>query len=102
MILELDDTNFGKTIENGIVLVDFWAAWCGPCKVFTPVLEEVANEDTTITVTKVNVDDNSDLAGKYNVMSIPTLLFFKDGQLKDTSVGVVSKQIILNKISALR
>jgi len=102
MVLELNSDNFTATIASGICLVDFWADWCGPCRMLAPIIDEVAKENMDITVGKLNVDDHPELAGKYNVMSIPTLLFFKDGQLKDNSVGVVSKNVLQRKIDALK
>lgn len=102
MLVELTHENFEKSVSEGIVLVDFWAPWCGPCRMISPVIEEIANEDSSISVAKLNVDDYPELAGKHGVMSIPTLLFFKDGELKDTSIGVVSKNVILNKLDLLK
>ena len=81
--------NFEKEVlnEKGTVLVDFFADWCGPCKMMAPVLEELQGKHGDVKVCKVNVDKNSDLAAKYGVMSIPTLLVFKDGGLVNQSVG---------------
>ena len=102
MVLELNTENFAAAIASGICLVDFWADWCGPCRMLAPTIDEIAKENMDITVGKLNVDDHPELAGKYNVMSIPTLLFFKDGQLKENSVGVVSKNVLQRKIYALK
>lgn len=80
------------------VLVDFWAVWCGPCRMLSPVVDQVAEEDPNIKVCKVNVDEEQQLAIKYGVMSIPTLLVFKGGELVNQSVGVISKEEVLNLI----
>ena len=80
------------------VLVDFWAVWCGPCRMLSPVVDQVAEEDPDIKVCKVNVDEEQQLAIKYGVMSIPTLLVFKGGELVNQSVGVIPKEEVLNLI----
>ena len=82
------------------VVVDFWAEWCGPCKMITPILEELASEQAgKITVAKLNVDENPDLAMRYNVMSIPTLLVFKDGEVAKRLVGAKPKSALLQELS---
>lgn len=101
MIVELSDQNINEIISKGKVLIDFWADWCGPCRMIGPIIEEVAAEVSDITVAKVNVDDYPELAGKHGVMSIPTLLYLKDGKVVDTSVGLVPKNVILSKLAAL-
>lgn len=80
------------------VLVDFYADWCGPCKMLAPVVEEIANESEQYRVCKLNVDDAPDIAARYGVMSIPTLIVFKDGEAAGRTVGVQSKQTILNML----
>ena len=80
------------------VLLDFWAAWCGPCKMLSPVVDQIAEENPDIKVGKVDVDDQVELAMKYQIMSIPTLLVFKNGELANQSVGVIPKQSILNLV----
>ncbi|MBI3794047.1 MAG: thioredoxin [Nitrospinae bacterium] len=91
------DDNFNAVVEKSgtLTLVDFWAEWCGPCRMLTPIVEQLANENTgVLKVGKLNVDENSKTATKYGIRSIPTLLFFKDGQIKGQIVGVRSKSEI--------
>ena len=80
---------------NGTVLVDFWAAWCGPCQMLSPILHEIAEEHPEVKIVKVNVDENDDLAVKFNVMSIPTLIVYKDGKSINRVVGGRGKEGIL-------
>ena len=96
-VLHVNRENFEKIIaQNGkTVLVDFWATWCGPCRMIAPVLEEVAKERPDITVCKVDVDEERELALEYNVSSIPTLLVFRDGKIVNQSIGAVPKERIL-------
>ncbi len=84
------------------VLVDFWAAWCGPCRMLSPTVDEIAEECADqVDVVKCNVDDCDEIAAQYRIMSIPTLLYFKDGQVRDRSVGLVPKEDILARLKAL-
>lgn len=80
------------------VLVDFWAAWCGPCRMLSPIVDQIAEENSAIKVGKVNVDEEPELAQQFAVMSIPTLISFRDGKVFNKSVGVISKEEILNLI----
>ena len=84
------------------VLVDFWAEWCGPCKMIAPILDEIAKEKAgTVKVAKVNVDDNQSLSVHFNIRAIPSLLLFKDGQVRDQVTGMTSKKNLLDKLAAL-
>ncbi|MBQ2889938.1 MAG: thioredoxin [Clostridia bacterium] len=99
-VKKLNDANFESEIlnNNGTCLVDFYADWCGPCKMVSPIVDEIADERTDITVGKINVDESSALAMKYNVMSIPTLIVFKDGKEFDHIIGYSPKEEILAKL----
>jgi thioredoxin 1 len=99
-IVNVSDDSFKAEVEStGTVLVDFWAPWCGPCKMIAPVLEELDKEVTNLKIAKVNVDDNPESASRFGVMSIPTLIVFKDGQPVDKVVGFQSKDALKNVVS---
>ncbi len=99
-ILHLNVTNFQKEINKGLVLVDFWADWCMPCKMLAPILNETANEITgSAKIGKLNVDECQIIATKYNVRSIPTMILFKDGKEIDRFVGVKQKDFLLKKLN---
>jgi thioredoxin 1 len=103
-IVELNETNFeAEVLKSGQpVLVDFWAEWCGPCKMLAPVLEEIATEQAgRVKVAKVNVDENPGLAAQYQVQSIPTLLYFADGVARDRVIGAGGKKAIVSRLEAL-
>ena len=96
-VLTIKNTNFEEEVikSDKPILLDFWASWCGPCRMLSPIVDEVAEELAgSIKVGKINVDDESDLASKYQIMSIPTLVVIKDGKEVKRSVGVISKQEI--------
>ena len=96
------NTNFEQLITSDkLVVVDFWATWCGPCRMLSPILDEVAEEMADkIEVVKVNVDDADEIAARFRIMSIPTLLFFKDGKVVDKTVGAMPKPTLIEKINA--
>ncbi len=102
--MEFTDANFdAEVIKSDIpVLVDFWAPWCGPCKIVDPVVEEIAGEyDGRVKVGKLNTDDNREVAAKYGIMSIPTIMVFKGGEVKERIVGAQPKKSITEKIDSV-
>lgn len=101
MALELTDANFNEKVlqSDKPVLVDFWAEWCGPCRMVGPVVEELANDyDGKAVVGKVNVDENQGVAAQFGIRNIPTLLVFKNGEIVDKQVGVAPKNVLAGKI----
>ena len=103
-VITLTEENFETEIANSTVpvIVDFWAEWCGPCRMLGPILDELATEqEGKVKIGKVNVDNAPNLSAKFNVRSIPMLLFFKDGEVKDTVVGVQSKDALGKRLAAL-
>jgi thioredoxin len=101
-ISTLDANTFDETIHaaDKPVLVDFWAEWCGPCKMIAPILEEIAGEEDGISITKLNVDENPDVARRYNVMGIPTMIVFQGGEEVHRLVGAKGKGQLLQELSA--
>ena len=102
--LQLTEANFDETLaqQNGLVIVDFWAEWCGPCRAIAPVLDQLVEEsDGRLTLAKVNVDENPGLAARYGIRSIPTMLLMKQGKVADQVIGAVPKAKIKEKLDAL-
>jgi thioredoxin 1 len=93
-IKQLTTGNFAEEIEqfNGTAVVDFWAPWCGPCRAIAPIIDEIARDFGAVKVAKVNIDDHPELAEKFNVSSIPRVLYFNNGQLKETIIGAAPKK----------
>ena len=103
MAFEFTDGNFQETAidKKGVAVVDFWAEWCGPCRMIGPIIEELSTDyDGKATIGKVNVDNNPEISFKYGVRSIPTILILKDGEVVDKHVGVTTKQVLMEKIDA--
>lgn len=103
MALELTDSNLKEYLASGKpVVVDFWAEWCGPCRMITPLIEELAKEyEGQVAIGKMNVDDNTETPETYGIRNIPTILFFKNGELADKLVGACQKNAIEDKIKSL-
>lgn len=104
MAIAVNDSNFEEVVLKSAqpVLVDFWAEWCGPCKMMLPIIEELSKDfEGKITVAKVDVDSSQGTAAKFGIRSIPTILFFKDGQVVDKQVGAVPKNSLVDKINKL-
>ena len=101
MAVEITDSNFETTVLNSdqVAMLDFWAEWCGPCKVIAPIVEELATQyDGQAIIGKVDVDNNAEVAMKYGIRNIPTVLFIKNGQVVDKQVGAVPKNVLESKL----
>ncbi|WP_141432711.1 thioredoxin [Bacillus sp. 03113] len=99
-ISHISDQNFQSETKEGLVLADFWAPWCGPCKMIAPILEEIDHEmGDQVKITKLNVDENPQTTGAFGVMSIPTLIIFKDGEVVDKVIGYKPKEALIETIS---
>ena len=102
MAIQFTDQTAREAIESGKpVVIDFWATWCGPCIKLGPVVEELAEKYPDVTIGKLNIDDNDEIAGENRVRNIPTVLFFKDGELKERSVGLVKLSDLESKLKAI-
>lgn len=99
MIINLNNENFDEEIKNGLVLVDFYATWCGPCKMMHPVIDELATNHPELKIIKIDVDNHNELARTYGVMSIPTLIMFKNGLVVEKNIGFTPNDILENWIT---
>jgi thioredoxin 1 len=100
--VELTKENFDATVAEGVTMVDFWAPWCGPCRMIAPVVEELAEDfEGKATIGKVNTDEQQELAVQYGIRSIPAILFFKNGEVVDQMIGAASKDAFADKINKL-
>ena len=98
MVKELNIQNFHEETDDGVCLIDFWASWCGPCRMLSPIVDEIASERPDIKVCKVNVDEQDRLAAAFGVMSIPTIVLMRDGKVEATSVGYMPKEQLLAQL----
>ena len=100
-MLELNKNNFNAEIKEGVVVIDAWASWCGPCRAMAPIFEELSKEMKNVKFSKLDVDSNSEIASRYNIMSIPTFLIFKNGKEVSRIVGGNPKSLIKSKIESI-
>lgn len=100
--IELTKENFAQNTQSGVALVDFWAPWCGPCRMLSPVIDKLAEEfEGKAKICKVNTDEQEELSAQFGIRSIPTMLFFKNGEVVDQMVGATSEQVLKDKLNAL-
>ena len=99
-IVKGTNENFSELISNGVVLVDFFATWCGPCKMLSPILEEISTEQLKMNIIKIDIDENEKLCKQYGIMSVPTLILFKDGKMIDSKIGYCTKDELLEWINS--
>lgn len=97
--MNLTDNNYTDVLENNVTVVDFWAPWCGPCKIVKPIFDKLETEDLGCVIAKCNVDENSEVSTKYGIRNLPTILFIKNGEVADKHVGVISETQLRQKIS---
>jgi len=98
--IELNQTNIEETIKEGVALVDFWAPWCGPCRMIAPVIEQLAQEfEGKAKICKINTEEEQELTQQYQIRSIPTILFFKDGEIVDQLIGSTTKAVLEEKLN---
>ncbi|MWV62839.1 thioredoxin [Helicobacter saguini] len=99
--IELTNENFDAVVKEGVSLVDFWAPWCGPCRMIAPVIDELAGEYAgKANICKVNTDEQEELSARYGIRSIPTILIMKNGEIKDTLIGATTKAVLVEKLNA--
>lgn len=99
MLIEGNESNFNQLVNNDLVLVDFFAEWCGPCRMLEPILDDVANDRSDFDIVKVDIDKNRALAQQFGVMSVPTLMIFKKGELIETKNGFMPKELLVNWVN---
>jgi thioredoxin 1 len=102
MVINLTSENFNEETKEGVVLLDFWATWCGPCRMIAPVLDQLSEEQSFAKICKINVEEASELAAKYQVRAVPTIILLKDGEIQETLVGVQSKETLFKKLEDIK